>query len=203
MQSWEQGERCPFQPAFDADVKADVRYPRSVWVFLLLGMEAIRTYRSNPHLVIATYHIPTWTTPLLMIIVVAALVPNTSLLGHLCGVAVGYICEELTSLPPCHTESRTTTYRTRYQADLATSNLLHPPSGRCAGSRRASTFWQPCRTTLASIRRHMAGSECCPPATAREAVRQQNWWGVPSVSGLESRCSLVGFTSRCLYVGLV
>ncbi|KAF4512162.1 hypothetical protein G6O67_001336 [Ophiocordyceps sinensis] len=64
----------------------------SVWVFLLLGMEAIRTYRSNPHLVIATYHIPTWTTPLLMIIVVAALIPNTSLLGHLCGATVGYIC---------------------------------------------------------------------------------------------------------------
>ncbi|KJZ76199.1 Rhomboid protein 2 [Hirsutella minnesotensis 3608] len=62
----------------------------SIWVFLLLGMEAIRTYRSNPHLVIATYHIPTWTTPLLMIIVVAALIPNTSLIGHLCGVSVGY-----------------------------------------------------------------------------------------------------------------
>lgn len=72
--------------------------PCSVWVFLLLGMEAIRTYRSNPHLVIATYHIPTWTTPLLMIIVVAALIPNTSLLGHLCGATVGYICEE--SAPP-------------------------------------------------------------------------------------------------------
>ncbi|KAG8424241.1 putative rhomboid protease [Metarhizium acridum] len=64
----------------------------SIWVFLLLGMEAIRTYRSNPHLVIGTYHIPTWTTPLLMIFVVAVLIPNTSLLGHLCGVAVGYIC---------------------------------------------------------------------------------------------------------------
>ncbi|KAH0493325.1 hypothetical protein MKX07_006862 [Trichoderma sp. CBMAI-0711] len=63
----------------------------SMWVFLLLGMEAIRTYKSNPYLVIGTYHLPTWTTPLLMIVVVAALVPNTSLLGHLCGVAVGYV----------------------------------------------------------------------------------------------------------------
>jgi hypothetical protein len=62
-----------------------------MWVFLLLGMEAIRTYKSNPYLVIGTYHLPTWTTPLLMIVVVAALVPNTSLLGHLCGVAVGYV----------------------------------------------------------------------------------------------------------------
>lgn len=62
-----------------------------MWVFLLLGAEAIRTYRSNPHLVIATYHIPTWTTPLLMIFVVAVLIPSTSLLGHLCGVGVGYL----------------------------------------------------------------------------------------------------------------
>lgn len=67
-----------------------------MWVFLLLGMEAIRTYRSNPHLIIGTHQIPTWTTPLLMILVVAALIPNTSLLGHLCGVAVGYVG---TSLP--------------------------------------------------------------------------------------------------------
>ncbi|KAH8718024.1 Rhomboid protein 2 [Beauveria bassiana] len=63
----------------------------SIWVFLLLGMEAIRTYRSNPHLVIGTHHIPTWTTPLLLTFVIAALVPNSSLLGHLCGLAVGYI----------------------------------------------------------------------------------------------------------------
>ncbi|CEJ82869.1 Putative Rhomboid family protein [[Torrubiella] hemipterigena] len=63
----------------------------SIWVFLLLGMEAIRTYRTNPHIVIATHQIPTWTTPLVLIIVVWALVPNTSLLGHLCGVLIGYI----------------------------------------------------------------------------------------------------------------
>ncbi|EDN08746.1 rhomboid protein 2 [Histoplasma mississippiense (nom. inval.)] len=35
--------------------------------------------------------IPTWTTPLLLIILVFALIPNTSLLGHLSGLAVGYI----------------------------------------------------------------------------------------------------------------
>ncbi|OAA73754.1 Glycosylphosphatidylinositol:protein transamidase complex, GAA1 component [Cordyceps fumosorosea ARSEF 2679] len=63
----------------------------SIWVFLLLGMEAIRTYRSNPHLIIGTHHIPTWTTPLLLAFVVAALVPSSSLLGHLCGLGVGYI----------------------------------------------------------------------------------------------------------------
>jgi membrane associated rhomboid family serine protease len=64
----------------------------SMWVFLLLGMESIRTYKTNPYLVIATYQIPTWTTPLLMVLCVAALVPGTSLLGHLCGLSVGYVC---------------------------------------------------------------------------------------------------------------
>ncbi|RCI07611.1 hypothetical protein L249_1650 [Ophiocordyceps polyrhachis-furcata BCC 54312] len=63
----------------------------SIWVFLLLGVEAIRTYRSDPHLVIGAYQVPTWITPLLMIFVVAVLIPNTSLLGHLCGTFVGYI----------------------------------------------------------------------------------------------------------------
>ncbi|KAG5949922.1 putative rhomboid protease [Claviceps sorghi] len=64
----------------------------SIWVFLLLGIEAIRTYRSNPQITIGTYHIPTWTTPLFMMFVTAVLIPNTSMLGHLCGVAVGYVC---------------------------------------------------------------------------------------------------------------
>lgn len=72
-------------------------FATSVWVFLLLGMEAIRTYRSNPHLEIATYRIPTWTTPLVMALVVAALMPGTSLLGHLCGIGVGYLCKEVST----------------------------------------------------------------------------------------------------------
>jgi hypothetical protein len=65
----------------------------SMWVFLLIAVEAIRTYKANPHLVIGTVHVPTWTTPLIMILVVAALVPSTSLLGHLCGVGTGYLCK--------------------------------------------------------------------------------------------------------------
>lgn len=64
----------------------------SIWVFVLLGIEAMRTYRTNPYLVIATYQIPTWTTPLALILVVAALIPGTSLLGHLCAVGMGYFC---------------------------------------------------------------------------------------------------------------
>ncbi|KAJ3570843.1 hypothetical protein NPX13_g5591 [Xylaria arbuscula] len=64
----------------------------SLWVFLLLGMEGVRTYKTNPYLVIGTYHVPTWTTPLFMAVVVQALVPGTSFIGHLCGVGTGYLC---------------------------------------------------------------------------------------------------------------
>lgn len=63
----------------------------SLWVFMLLAMESIRTYKTNPKFIIGSYYIPTWTTPLIMCLVIAALVPHTSLLGHLCGVGVGYI----------------------------------------------------------------------------------------------------------------
>lgn len=64
----------------------------SVWVFLLLAVEAMRTYRTNPFFTIATVNIPTWTTPLIIVAVVSALVPSASLLGHLAGLAVGYVC---------------------------------------------------------------------------------------------------------------
>jgi len=63
----------------------------SIWVFLLLGVEAVKTYRSNPYLDISSYKIPTWISPLVLILVTAVLVPNTSLLGHLCGVTIGYL----------------------------------------------------------------------------------------------------------------
>ena len=62
----------------------------SIWVFLLLGVEAIKTYKSNPHFEISGAKIPTWTSPLALALVVSVLVPGTSLLGHLCGLAVGY-----------------------------------------------------------------------------------------------------------------
>jgi len=63
----------------------------SIWVFMLLGMEAIKTYRANPYLIVGSAQIPTWTTPLVLALFVTFLIPNTSLLGHLCGLGVGYI----------------------------------------------------------------------------------------------------------------
>ena len=82
----------------------------SIWVFLLLGIEAIKTYRSNPFFEyvqarkresrrsltlrsISGFKIPTWITPLVIIVFAAVLIPNTSFLGHLCGVAIGYLCK--------------------------------------------------------------------------------------------------------------
>ncbi|KAI9852535.1 MAG: putative rhomboid protease [Thelocarpon superellum] len=62
-----------------------------VWVFLLLAVESIKTFKSNPHFTLASYQIPTWTTPLVLTIFTTVLLPNTSFLGHLCGVAVGYL----------------------------------------------------------------------------------------------------------------
>lgn len=63
----------------------------SVWVCLLLGIEAIKTYKQNPNLIIAGYNIPTWATPLFLVLVTSFLLPNVSLLGHLCGLCIGYL----------------------------------------------------------------------------------------------------------------
>lgn len=65
----------------------------SIWVFTLIAMEAVKTYKSNPTFMISTYQIPTWITPMVLLLFVSVLVPNTSLLGHLCGLAFGYGCK--------------------------------------------------------------------------------------------------------------
>lgn len=42
---------------------------------------------------IAGYLIPTWISPLVLIVVSSVLLPNTSFLGHMCAVTVGYLCK--------------------------------------------------------------------------------------------------------------
>lgn len=42
---------------------------------------------------VAGVKIPTWITPLVLIVVTSVLIPNTSFLGHLCAVTVGYLCK--------------------------------------------------------------------------------------------------------------
>ncbi|RFU24213.1 hypothetical protein B7463_g12123, partial [Scytalidium lignicola] len=61
----------------------------SIWVFILLAIEGVKTYRSNPTFSLGTVRIPTWTTPLITVLFVSFLVPNTSFLGHTCGLVVG------------------------------------------------------------------------------------------------------------------
>ncbi|KZF22980.1 hypothetical protein L228DRAFT_247412 [Xylona heveae TC161] len=63
----------------------------SVWVFVLLAAEAIKTYKTNPHFSIGPYKIPTWSTPLILTLVINFLVPSSSFLGHICAIAVGYL----------------------------------------------------------------------------------------------------------------
>ncbi|KAI1004785.1 Rhomboid protein 2 [Podosphaera aphanis] len=62
----------------------------SIWVFTLLASEAIKTHQRNPSFVLGTVPIPTWTTPPIMALFVSVLIPHTSLLGHVCGLAFGY-----------------------------------------------------------------------------------------------------------------
>ena len=56
-------------------------------------MEAVKTYKSNPYFLLGTTQIPTWITPLVMVLFVSFLIPNTSFLGHICGLAFGYGCK--------------------------------------------------------------------------------------------------------------
>jgi hypothetical protein len=43
------------------------------------------------HHSIGPYKIPTWTTPLILVVVTSFIVPNVSLIGHLCGAGLGYL----------------------------------------------------------------------------------------------------------------
>ncbi|KAF4203918.1 hypothetical protein CNMCM8927_008065 [Aspergillus lentulus] len=63
----------------------------SVWIFLLLGSEAIKTFKSNPYFSLGTTKIPTWTSPLFACGLVSIFVPNTSFLGHLSAILIGYL----------------------------------------------------------------------------------------------------------------
>ncbi|KAL2356053.1 rhomboid protein-like protein, partial [Cryomyces antarcticus] len=63
----------------------------SIWVFLLLASEAMKTYKAHPYFSLGDVKIPTWTTPLVIILFVSFLVPHTSLIGHLCGAVIGYL----------------------------------------------------------------------------------------------------------------
>jgi glycosylphosphatidylinositol transamidase len=85
-------------------------------------MEAVKTYKTNPNFVIGTTQIPTWITPIVMVLFVSFLIPHTSFLGHVCGLAFGYGCK---------------LFELKYQGIVANfnkgasdiSNFLHRQSG--------------------------------------------------------------------------
>ncbi|KAF1987605.1 hypothetical protein K402DRAFT_392414 [Aulographum hederae CBS 113979] len=63
----------------------------SIWIFLLLASESLSTSTSHPTFTLSTLRIPTWTTPLILSVLLSFLLPKTSLLGHLAGCAIGYL----------------------------------------------------------------------------------------------------------------
>jgi glycosylphosphatidylinositol transamidase len=65
----------------------------SIWVFTLLAMEAMKTYKANPYFMLGDTKIPTWITPLVLVLFTSVLVPSTSFLGHICGLLFGYGCK--------------------------------------------------------------------------------------------------------------
>jgi GPI-anchor transamidase subunit GAA1 len=65
----------------------------SIWIFMLLAAESIKTWKQNPYLTVADVKIPTWIWPIVLCIVTSILIPGTSFLGHVCGLVTGYACK--------------------------------------------------------------------------------------------------------------
>lgn len=74
----------------------------SALVFTLLAIEAVKTAGFQPHYNIIGYEIPTWYTPIFWMVLVSFLMPGSSLLGHFCGLIIGYAyaCRYLRLLEP-------------------------------------------------------------------------------------------------------
>lgn len=87
---------------------------------------------------ISGYQIPTWISPLAILVVTSILIPNTSFLGHLCGCATGYLCMFL-AVSPVHilVIIRLTTK----QGVWATFAFLLLPNEYCVGLKGNSTCW--------------------------------------------------------------
>jgi hypothetical protein len=64
----------------------------SALVFTFLAAEAVKTCGFQPNYRIVGWEIPTWTTPILWMVLASFLVPGSSVLGHFCGLVIGYAC---------------------------------------------------------------------------------------------------------------
>jgi membrane associated rhomboid family serine protease len=74
----------------------------SALVFTLMANEAVKTFLEKPTYSIAGYGIPSWMAPIFWLVVVSILVPGASILGHFCGLIIGYLyaCHYLRLLEP-------------------------------------------------------------------------------------------------------
>lgn len=64
----------------------------SALVFTFLAIEAVKTASFQPNYNIIGYKIPTFYTPIFWMVLVSFLMPGSSLLGHFCGMVIGYAC---------------------------------------------------------------------------------------------------------------
>lgn len=64
----------------------------SALVFTLMAIEAVKTYGFQPYYIIAGYEFPSYFTPVFWMVLMAFLMPGSSLLGHFCGLVIGYAC---------------------------------------------------------------------------------------------------------------
>ncbi|KAK9477253.1 hypothetical protein V1514DRAFT_334309 [Lipomyces japonicus] len=63
----------------------------SGWVFTFMAYFALKDYALRQSIYLSpSLHIPTWTTPIITLFVIALLLPGSSFLGHLFGLLTGY-----------------------------------------------------------------------------------------------------------------
>ena len=118
----------------------------SVWTFLLVGMETARNKKVNPHLVLGPYRVPTWALLLCVIICTEALIPSTSLTGHMCGAAVGYVCMWCSSSSFSWVSDMSLTVRNRWprasEVDIPSGKGAHVDRVQAEPSEKATALCQ-------------------------------------------------------------
>jgi len=74
----------------------------SALVFTFLANEAVKTFAFQPYYTILGYEFPSWISPIVWMVLASFLVPSSNLLGHFCGLIIGYAyaCRYLRLLEP-------------------------------------------------------------------------------------------------------
>jgi len=85
----------PLPPCADADADGGVGREYSALVFTFLAIESVKTSGFQPNYTVVGWEIPTWSTPIIWMVLAGFLWPGSNVLGHFCGLIIGYAC-----LPP-------------------------------------------------------------------------------------------------------